>query len=467
MGEEVEQQEFSGADRTRYREKVRRNLDVFARMLAEARFDADDPMTGLEIELNLIDDRAEPALKNAEVLEAIANAEFQTELGQFNIEINASPRKLREGGLSGFEDALRASLNDAESKAAASGTHMVMIGILPTLEQGHMHASSLSANPRYKLLSDQILATRGEDLLIDIGGPERLITTSESIMPEAACTSTQLHVQVSPEQFPAYWNASQAICGVQLALGANSPYLLGKELWRETRIPLFEQATDTRSEELKTQGVRPRVWFGERWINSIFDLFEENVRYFSALLPITDDEDPLAVLESGGTPRLHELRLHNGTIYRWNRPVYDVVDDTPHLRVENRILPAGPTVVDILANAAFYYGLVQVLTEEDRPLWTQMSFSAAEENFHVGAREGIDARVYWPGVGEVPVAELVLRRLLPAAYEGLDRLGIDPGERDRLLGIIERRCVTQRNGASWQATVFHRLYDDRALERDA
>ena len=278
MGEEVEQQEFSGADRTRYREKVRRNLDVFARMLAEARFDADDPMTGLEIELNLIDDRAEPALKNAEVLEAIANAEFQTELGQFNIEINASPRKLREGGLSGFEDALRASLNDAESKAAASGTHMVMIGILPTLEQGHMHASSLSANPRYKLLSDQILATRGEDLLIDIGGPERLLTTSETIMPEAACTSTQLHVQVSPEQFPAYWNASQAIAGVQLALGANSPYLLGKELWRETRIPLFEQATDTRSEELKTQGVRPRVWFGERWINSIFDLFEETVR---------------------------------------------------------------------------------------------------------------------------------------------------------------------------------------------
>ena len=219
---------------------------------------------------------------------------------------------------------------------------MVMIGILPTLEDGHLSPSKISPNPRYKLLSDQILAARGEDLVIDIQGVERLQTTSDSIMPEAACTSTQLHTQVSPENFAAYWNASQAISGIQLAVGANSPYLLGKELWRETRIPLFEQATDTRSEELKEQGVRPRVWFGERWITSIFDLFEENVRYFPALLPITDDEDPLEVLESGGTPTLSELKLHNGTIYRWNRPVYDVVDGVPHLRVENRVLAAGP-----------------------------------------------------------------------------------------------------------------------------
>src|SRR5687768_17773801 len=163
----------------------------------------------------------------------------------------------------------------------------------------------MSANPRYRLISEQILAARGEDIQIDITGPERLSTTADSIVPEAACTSTQFHVQTSPDDFAAYWNASQAIAGVQLAVAANSPYLLGKELWRETRIPLFEQATDTRSDELKVQGVRPRVWFGERWITSVFDLFEENVRYFPALLPITDDEDPLEVLESGGTPKLH------------------------------------------------------------------------------------------------------------------------------------------------------------------
>ena len=278
---------------------------------------------------------------------------------------------------------------------------------------------------------------------------ERLSTTSESIKHEAASKCNQQHSQVSPEQFASYWNASQAIAGIQLAVGANSPYLLGRNLWAETRIPLFEQATDTRSEELKAQGVRPRVWFGERWITSIFDLFEENVRFFPALLPITDDEDPLAVLEAGGTPSLHELRLHNGTIYRWNRPIYDVVDGTPHLRVENRVLAAGPTVADTMANAAFYFGLTRALAEHERPLWSQMSFSAAEENFHVAARDGIEAQVYWPGVGQVSASELVIRRLLPMAREGLERWGVDADESGRLLDIIEARCLSGRNGACW------------------
>ena len=455
MGEEVAQQEFSREDRTRYREKVRRCLDVFARMLRESRFDADYPMTGLEIELNLVDDKGDPALKNLEALEKIADPDFQTELGQFNLEINVPPKQLKDRGFTDFEEGVRRSLNDADGKASEVGAHLVMIGILPTLSAGHMSPDSLSPNPRYQLLSDQILASRGEDIVIDIGGPERLRTTSDSIIPEAACTSTQLHIQVSPEDFAAYWNASQAISGVQLAIGANSPFLLGRELWRETRIALFEQATDTRSEELKTQGVRPRVWFGERWITSIFDLFEETVRYFPALLPIIEDEDPLEQLEAGETPALAELRLHNGTIYRWNRPVYDVVDGTPHLRVENRVLPAGPTVADTMANAAFYFGLVRTLAEHERPLWSQMSFSAAEENFHVAARQGIEAQLYWPGLGQVPATELVLRRLLPMARVGLDSWGVLPEESDRLLGIIEQRCLTEQNGASWFVDRFH------------
>jgi gamma-glutamyl:cysteine ligase YbdK (ATP-grasp superfamily) len=455
MGDDVEAQEFSRADRTRHREKVRRNLDVFARMLREARFDTDDPMTGLEVELNLVDDAADPALKNAEVLEAIADPDFQTELGQFNIEVNVPPAKIREGGLTTLEDRLRRSLNDAEAKSARVGAHIVMIGILPTLNERHMSPGSLSANPRYKLLSEQILNARGEDITIAIDGTERLRTTTDSIVPEAACTSTQFHVQTSPDQFAQYWNASQAIASVQVALGANSPYLLRKELWRETRIPLFEQATDTRSDELKAQGVRPRVWFGERWINSVFDLFEENVRFFPPLLPVTDDEDPLEVLKRGDTPKLRELRLHNGTIYRWNRPVYDVAHGAPHLRVENRLLPAGPTVADTMANAAFYFGLVRALAESARPLWSQMSFSAAEENFHVAARRGIDAYVYWPGIGQVRATELVLRRLLPMARDGLAAWGASIAETDRLLGIIEQRCLTGVNGAEWFVRRMH------------
>src|SRR4051794_17060721 len=459
MGEEVDAQQFSRADRTRHREKVRRNLDVFARMLREERFHTDDPMTGLEVELNLVDEAGDPALKNAEALAAIADEDFQTELGQFNIEINVPPAKVREGGLTTFEDNLRRSLNDAEAKSSAVGAHMVMIGILPTLDAGHMTLSSLSANPRYKLLSEQILDARGEDITIAVEGVERLRTTADSIVPEAACTSTQFHVQTPPDLFAEYWNASQAISAVQLAVGANSPYLLGKELWRETRIPLFEQATDTRSEELKAQGVRPRVWFGERWINSVFDLFEENVRFFPALLPVTDEEDPLQVLENGETPKLAELRLHNGTIYRWNRPIYDIAHGVPHLRVENRLLAAGPTVADTVANAAFYFGLVRALAESERPLWSQMSFSAAEENFQVAACRGIDAQIYWPGIGQIRATELVLRRLLPLAQQGLESWGASSAEVDRLLGIIEQRCLIGTNGAEWFVDQMHRFGD--------
>ena len=465
MGQEVESRQFSREDRRNYRAKVRRCLDVFARMLRDSRFDFERPMTGLEIEFNLVDEKCDPAMKNMEALEAICDPDFQTELGQFNIEVNVAPRRLSHGGLTGFEDGVRASLNAAEEKASKVGAHLVMVGILPTLMPEHMTAEAISPNPRYALLSEQILAARGEDISLSIRGVERLETTTDSIMPEAACTSTQFHLQVSPEDFPAYWNAAQAMAGAQVAVCANSPFLVGKELWRETRIALFQQATDTRSEELMAQGVRPRVWFGERWITSIFDLFEENVRFFPALLPILDDEDPVEVLDRGDTPTLAELRLHNGTIYRWNRPVYDVVNDIPHLRVENRTLPAGPSVVDTMANAAFYFGLVRRLAEDDRPLWSQMSFSAAEDNFHAGARHGIDAQVYWPGVGTVPVTELILRRLLPMAYEGLDAWDVDPAERDRLLGIVEQRCLLGRNGATWQVEMFHRLYDRGSMSR--
>jgi hypothetical protein len=464
MGQEVDRRDFTRQDRQRYRQKVRRCLDVFARMLRESRFDFERPLTGLEIELNLVDDRGDPAMRNEEVLKAIADPDFQTELGQFNIEINVPPRRLAGTGIEQYESQVRASLNAAEEHTRGLGAHTVMIGILPTLRADHLTHDSLSANPRYALLNEQIFTARGEDLYITIDGVERLATSADTVAPEAACTSTQFHLQVSPEEFPAYWNAAQAIASVQVAVGANAPYLFGKQLWRETRIPLFEQATDTRPEELKEQGVRPRVWFGERWITSIFDLFEENVRYFPALLPACDDEDPVEVLDRGDTPALGEMRLHNGTVYRWNRPVYDVVRGRPHVRVENRVLPAGPTVVDTLANGAFYFGLTRVLAEAERPVWTQMSFTTAGENFHTGARHGLDAQLYWPGLGTVPAGELVLRRLLPMAHEGLDRWGVDPAVRDRMLGVIERRCVTGVNGARWQVDTMRAIDEQENLD---
>ncbi|MFB7928040.1 MULTISPECIES: glutamate--cysteine ligase [Streptomyces] len=465
MGRDVPALVFTREDRRRYRQKMHTDLEVLARMLRESGFESERPRVGLEIELNLVDDEGLPAMRNTDVLQAIADPAWSSELGRFNLEINIPPRELTTGGPGDWEREIRDALNHAEDRAAAVGAHLIMVGILPTLGETHVSESALSGDPRYQLLNEQIFAARGEDLRIRVDGVERLATYADTITPEAACTSTQFHLQVAPKEFPHYWNAAQAIAGVQIALAANSPYLFGRELWRETRIPLFEQATDTRPEEIKAQGVRPRVWFGERWITSVFDLFEENVRYFPALLPLCDDEDPQQTLDRGGVPQLDELTLHNGTIYRWNRPIYAVTDSGPHLRIENRVLPAGPTVADTIANGAFYYGLTRALVDEDRPVWTRMSFSVAEENLHTAARDGIDARIYWPGVGEVPVTELVLRRLLPLAHRGLELAGMDDAWREPLLGIIEQRCVTDRNGALWQAETVHHLEEAGISDR--
>jgi gamma-glutamyl:cysteine ligase YbdK (ATP-grasp superfamily) len=465
VGEEVKRTTYDQVHRQEYRRKVQLCLDVFETMLAQSSFECERPLTGMEIECNLVDDGYQPAMSNQDVLAAIADPAYQTELGAYNIEFNVPPRTLAGHTGLELEAEVRASLNAAETKANGGGAHIVMIGILPTLMPEHLTDGWMSQSSRYAALNDSIFNARGEDIQIDISGPEPLSLNSASIAPESACTSTQLHLQVSPDDFAANWNAAQVLAGPQLALGANSPYFFGHQLWSETRIELFAQSTDTRPDELKTQGVRPRVWFGERWITSIFDLFEENVRYFPALLPICEAEDPLAVLDQGTSPQLAEMNLHNGTVYRWNRPVYDNAGGTPHLRVENRVLPAGPTIADVVANAAFYYGLVRSLAEAQRPIWTQMSFTTAAENLHEAARHGLDAQLYWPGVGDTPVSELVLRRLLPLAHEGLGRWGVDEAVAGRLLGIIEQRCLTGQTGAAWQMSTVAELTRHSGLDR--
>jgi gamma-glutamyl:cysteine ligase YbdK (ATP-grasp superfamily) len=465
MGRDIQAIKISGEDRRNYRAKLARSLDVFARMLRENMFESEPALVGQEIELNLTDPDGAPSMRNAEVLAEIADPAWATEVGQFNLEINVPPRELAGDAVVGLEGEIRASLNHGDERARSLGTRLVMIGILPTLRKSDVHEGTMSANERFRVLNEQIFAARGEDMQIEIDGAEQLLTHSDSITPEAACTSVQLHVQVSPEAFAGYWNAAQSIAGVQVALAANSPFLFGRQLWQETRITLFEQATDTRPDELKRQGVRPRVWFGERWITSVFDLFEENIQFFPALLPICEDEDPLAVLDAGGCPELAEMSLHNGTVYRWNRPVYGIISGRPHVRVENRVLPAGPSVADVMANAAFYYGLVRVLAESERPVWTQMSFATAAENLHEAARHGLGAHLYWPGLGDAPVAELVLRRLLPMARDGLSRWGVDPVHADRLLDIIEQRCLTGQTGASWQVATTAAL-QERGADRE-
>lgn len=465
MGEEIAPN-IGREHRRAYRRKVQTCLDVFESMLVEQVVESGTHLTGLEVELNLVDDAGMPAMRNDKILDAIADSDYQTEVGRYNIELNVPPRHLN--GMSGFEleKQLRASLNSAAAAAEEAGTHLVMVGILPTLSAEHIAGEWMSASPRYAALNDSIFESRGEEIELDIMGPhgEHLVTDWPDIAPESACTSAQLHLQVAPAEFSSYWNAAQAFLGPQVAVAANSPFFFEHRLWAETRIELFQQAIDTRPPELRNQGVRPRVFFGDRWITSIFDLFEENVRYFPALLPELSDEDPLAELAAGRAPHLRELRLHNGTVYRWNRPVYEVTDGAAHVRVENRALPAGPSVVDILANAFFYYGVVRALAVADRPVWSKLAFATAEENFGTCARHGLDARVYWPSVGELSVEELVLRRLLPLAEEGLRGWGVDVAVRDAYLAIIEGRVKSGHTGAWWQCEAVERL-EGRGLTR--
>ncbi|MDH6109004.1 gamma-glutamyl:cysteine ligase YbdK (ATP-grasp superfamily) [Kitasatospora sp. MAP12-15] len=475
MGEKVVASRADLSDRQQYRRKLQSCLEALERMLREGRFDRPRAMMGLEIELNLADEQGLPVMRNTQVLGAIGSSDFQTELGQFNIEVNIAPHRLTGHVFEELREEIDTGLRYADRQAAAAGARIVMVGVLPTLGVEHTGLDAMSHNNRYTLLSDQIMAARGEDIALDIEGVEHLMLDSVSMVAEAAATSLQLHLQVTPDRFASVWNAAQTISSVQVALGANSPFLFGRELWRETRPVLFQQACDTRSAELKAQGVRPITWFGERWVDSALELFAENLRYFPALLPICDDEDPIKVLASGGVPQLAELRLHNGTIYRWNRPVYDVAGGVAHLRVENRCLPAGPTVADTLANAAFYYGLVRALGEQPRPVWNRLPFDRADRNFETAARYGIEASLAWPrqgragrgGLTELPVVDLVLGELLPLAHQGLDEWGVQPADRDRYLGIIEQRCLRRTNGASWQAATVHLLRERYGMDRAA
>ncbi|MEV4438626.1 glutamate-cysteine ligase family protein [Streptomyces sp. NPDC049577] len=471
MGEKVVAEGFDLADRQHHRDKLRQCLEGLARLLEEKRFDRPRNLMGLELELNLAGADGMPSMVNAKVLERIASHDFQTELGQFNLEVNIVPHRMSGRVLDQLSEELRTGLAYADRKAMEVGSGIVMIGILPTLTREDLVSANLSAADRYSMLNEQVVAARGEHFTIDIAGVERLTCTATSIAPEAACTSVQLHLQVTPGRFAAVWNAAQAVAAAQIAVGANSPFLFGRELWRESRPPLFVQSTDTRPPELQAQGVRPRTWFGERWISDAYELFEENLRYFPPLLPISDDEDPLRVLDEGGIPRLHELILHNGTVYRWNRPVYGIADGVPHLRVENRVLPAGPTVTDVIANTAFYYGLIRSLAEEPRPVWTRMPFAVAADNFDVACRHGIDASLRWPrpgrngGLARLPAVRLVRDELLPLAAAGLDAWGVEPADRDRYLGVIEERCRRRVNGASWQVATYHRALE-RGLDRE-
>ena len=458
---------FERSERTRYRLKMRENLETFAKYVARAEFE-DSGTIGVEMELNLVDAEGHPVRSGPDVLGAADDEEFQSEIGRHNLEFNVPPQAVRGRGLEILGSAIRERLDRAEAMAARVGVHVLPIGMLPTLTEDDLrHPAWRAPVNRFQALETAVLDSRGEDVHIHLLGEEDVDLTFDSTAPESACTSVQLHLQVPPSRFAPAWNAAQAIAGPQVALAANSPFFAGRSAWAESRIPVFTQAIDTRPPEYAAQGVRPRVWFGERWINTVFDLWEENVRYFPAVLPESRQAAGEPLMTEGAAPLLHELVLHNGTVWRWNRPIYDPGSGgRPHLRIENRVLPAGPTVADQVADAAFFYGLVARLAREVRPIWSRMAFADAQANFWACAQRGLGAEVVWPGRGTLPVGELVTSELLPRAREGLAMLGVEEDLADRCASIVEGRATTGVNGAAWQRATVRQLENtgaDRAL----
>jgi hypothetical protein len=444
--------------------RLQRCVAALQRMVDGGWFVGHEDTVGMEVELDLVDPLGRPRLINDAVLSRLDRADMQHELGQFNVELNLPPRRLQGSVLHDSERNLADVLDACRARIEGLGARLVAIGTLPTLGAEQLTLERISRNPRYALLCRRMRAARHRPFLVHIlDAREPVEFATDSVAPEAAATSLQLHLRVSPDRFAAYYNAAQLIAGAQVAVAANSPYLLARQVWQETRITLLEQLLDTRRTREVRAGAPARVRLGDRWVDGPLELFDDLVRLFPPLFPTLDTEDPDAALRAGCAPGLRELRLHNGTVWRWNRPVYEVQAGRPHFRIENRVLPSGPTAVDMVANAAFYYGLVRAIADSDHAPWKQVPFEAAERDLHCAARDGLAARLSWRGA-EHPADQLTCEVLLPAAAAGLDAWGVEADDRDRYLGVIEARVRCHRNGAVWQTETV-RCLEERGLQR--
>ncbi|MDZ7734934.1 MAG: glutamate--cysteine ligase [Gammaproteobacteria bacterium] len=380
---------------------------------------------------------ASPAPVNKEFLAYLNNPLVVPELAAFNVELNADPRQLTADALTVMERDLAATWSACQEAAQHFNASLVMIGILPSVTQHQLSLRHMSGMVRYRALNEQVFLLRhGDPLHLHIEGNEVLSLTHHDVMLEAGTTSLQIHLQVPMAQAHHYMNIAKIVSAPMVAASANSPYLFGHDLWHETRVPLFEQAVEVGSPKQR------RVTFGRGYISeSLFECFQENLDNYPVLVPVnlTDSAEPFA-----------HLRFHNGTIWRWNRPLIGVEQDPLHLRIEHRVVPAGPTVTDCIANAALFYGLMQYWVAADQPMTGQISFSTARSNFYHCARKGLDAEIRWSYGDNGSIRDLLLRELLPQSRDGLQQLGISPGDIDHYLGIMEQRIETGRNGAGWQ-----------------
>jgi CBS domain-containing protein/gamma-glutamyl:cysteine ligase YbdK (ATP-grasp superfamily) len=449
------QLEVSGArDPERYRAfsgALLRDLDALERLLGRPElFDPGSIHIGAEQEMFLIDAEGRPKPVGPEVLAEVSDPRLVPELARFNLEANLTPRVLGGRCFADMESEAVELVALADRHARHHGARVLLIGILPTIERGDLDRRFLSPNPRYAELDEALMELRGGSLRCHVKGIDEIDARFDSLMPEAANTSFQFHIQTRPEEFVATYNAAQLAIAPVLAASTNSPLWLGKRLWHETRIAVFQHTADGISRGQLARGHMPRVDFGSRWLeHSILELFREDVARFRVLLARASEEDPLQTLAQGRAPALSALRLHNGTVWRWNRPCYGVVDGKAHLRVEMRALPSGPTIQDEIASAALFLGLVLAL-RVDEPRWTKsFDFGTARANFVAAARLGFGAELAWIDGRRRSAGALLLEVLLPLARAGLASAAIDAADIERLLDLVAERARSRLCGSSW------------------
>jgi CBS domain-containing protein len=429
--------------------RVLEDLQALELMIAAGTIDSGVRRIGAEQEIFLVDRAGAPAAVAMEVIERLGSPLFTTELALFNLEINVPPVLLERGCLSAMAATLDALLSRVRAAAQPFGADAVLAGILPTLRASDLVPKNLTPLPRYLELERSLAELGHGAFQIHIRAVDDLRLTRESLIVESGNCSFQVHLQVGADEFARSYNAAQAFAAPVLAAAVNSPLLLGKRLWHETRIALFQQATDTRRPEAE-RTIVPRVTFGRAWVeHSVLEIYRDDIARFRPILGGDGDERPLARLQRGEIPNLSALRLHNGTVWRWNRPCYGVTDGRPHLRIENRVLPSGPSIEDEIANAALWLGLMRGAIGRELDVTRRMDFEAAHGNFIAAARLGLDAQFHWFDGRTVPADRLLLDELIPFAYEGLRGAGVDASDIDRFLGVVAHRVATRRTGSRW------------------
>lgn len=448
MGEDIGKTRFSKKDFRAFAKRLKDESELLEVWFSKSSFAKTGRSAGSELEACLTDENFDPAPKNPEFLDALNNPYVVHELSLFNIEFNSEPVELEGKALSKLHDELALTWGSAQKKAAQMGLRIFMIGILPTLESRHLVRKHMSKSKRYKAINRQILRLRkGKPILLKIRQNEGIESTHTDVMLEAAATSFQIHLKVAPEVSHRYYNVAKIVAAPMVGVSANSPFLFGRSLWAETRIPLFEKAVSVGKWDYCE-----RVTFGVRYLeNSLYGVFKANRQRYPVILPLLFDDGP---------EKMSHTRLHNGTIWRWTRPIIGFEENgTPHLRIEHRVTPAGPSIPDMIANQAFFYGLSHMLVKEMPDLVWDIPFADARDNFYQAARHSLEAPVVWKEKKYL-LRDLILNRLLPLAEQGLKELAIDQADIATYLGIIRKRAESGRTGSAWQRAFMKRADND-------